>query len=573
MKSLENDIKLFGSHSLLKGRVVFEPEYKAQELREYENNPFIEALPDLFEVDEVARQFTIYPHVDESERKQRTVVRHHMIKRLKNFVQPLDIHFEIERKLSTIIRQGYLARNPFSYEFFQRLQHLNNVKEEVADKQVEKLDELNQTLRSTAASFSIVGISGIGKTTAIERLLLMYDQVIIHSEYSGKPLTRTQIVWLKIDCPFDGSLKTLCKSFFYAVDNILGTTRYYEKYGNNRNSTATMMIHMTYVATVHAIGVLIIDEMQHLLTSKNNSDEMLNFFVTLVNIIGVPTILIGTFKALKVLQKDFRQARRASSEGSIVWDRMIKDDEWNFFLETMWQFQWLDEFTEITKGLNDAIYDESQGITAIAVILYILAQETALETGDNLNEKLIKDVAKKELKMIQKMINSLRNNDLEEIIKYDDISISLDDILGKTRQKTQLRGKIQDLAKQQQTVRDSRTNDVREAVLSDLRSMKIFDVLKYDELYNIVDGVIKNVGIDAGLSSIEQETLKISMEKLNELELRKKRRIENANKSERLSLDDLRFIHKKAKKDKRHVYELLCDKNIIKNPFHELIVI
>lgn len=568
---MENDIKLFGSHSLLKGRVVFEPEYKAQELREYESNPFIEALPDLFEDDEVARQFTIYPHVDESERKQRTVVRHHMIKRLKNFVQPLDIHFEIERKLSTIIRQGYLARNPFSYEFFQRLQHLNNVKEEVAGKQVEKLDELNQTLRSTAASFSIVGISGIGKTTAIERLLLMYDQVIIHSEYCGKPLTRTQIVWLKIDCPFDGSLKTLCKSFFYAVDNILGTTRYYEKYGNNRNSTATMMIHMTYVATVHAIGVLVIDEMQHLLTSKNNSDEMLNFFVTLVNIIGVPTILIGTFKALKVLQKDFRQARRASSEGSIIWDRMIRDDEWDFFLQTMWQFQWLDEFTEITKDINNAIYDESQGITAIAVILYILAQETALETGDNLSEKLIRDVSKKELKMIKKMINALRNNDLEEIIKYDDISISLDDILGKTRQKTQLRGKIQDLAKQQQTVRDSRTNDVREAVLSDLRSMKIFDVLKYDELYNIVDGVIKNVGIDAGLSSIEQEALKISMEKLNELELRKKRRIENANKSEKLSTDDLRFIYKQAQKEKRHVYELLSENLVIKNPVEEFI--
>ena len=569
MKNLEDEIKLFGSHTLLKGSVVYEPEYKTQELREYENNPFIEALPDLFEVDEVARQFTIYPHVDESERKKRTVVRHHMIKRLKNFVQPLDIHFEIERKLSTIIRQGYLARNPFSYEFFQRLQHLNNVKEEVANKQVEKLDELNQTLRSTASGFSIVGISGIGKSTAIERLLLMYDQVIIHSEYNGNPFTRTQIVWLKIDCPFDGSLKTLCKSFFYAVDKILGTTKYFQKYGNNRNSTATMMIHMTYVASVHAIGVLVIDEMQHLLSSKDSSDEMLNFFVTLVNTIGVPTILIGTFKALKVLQKDFRQARRASSEGSIVWDRMVKDDEWDFFIETMWKFQWLDGFTELTENINNAIYDESQGITAIAVILYILAQETALETGDKLDERLIKKVAKKELKMIQKMINALRNNDLEEIIKYDDISISLDDILGKTKQKTQLRGKIQDLAKQQKTFRDSKTNDVREAVLSDLRSMKIFDVLKYDELYNIVESSIKNVGIESGVTSIEQEALKISMEKLNELELKKKRRIENANKSEKLSSDDLRFVYKQAQKDKRHVYEVLKEKQVVKNPIEE----
>ncbi len=569
---MENNINLFGSQSLLKGRVEFEPEYKSQELKEYANNPFIEALPDIFEVDEVIKQFTIYPNVDEDERKARTTVRYHMIKRLKNFVQPLDIHLEIERKLSTIIRQGYLARNPFSYDFFQRLQHLHKVKDEAADKQVEKLDELNQILRSTAASFSIVGISGIGKTTAIERLLLMYDQVIIHSEYQGKPLTRTQIVWLKIDCPFDGSLKTLCKSFFYSVDKILGTTKYYEKFGNNRNSTATMMIHMTYVATVHAIGVLVIDEMQHLLSSRDNSDEMLNFFVTLVNTIGVPTILIGTFKALKVLQKDFRQARRASSEGSIIWDRMNKDEEWDFFLETMWQFQWLNNFSNLTNGINNTIYDESQGITAIAVILFILAQETALETGGNIDEKLIRKVAKKELKMIQKMINALRNNDLEEIIKYDDISISLDDILGKTRQNTQLRGKIQDLAKQQQTVRDSQTNDTKEAVLSDLRSMKIFDVLKYDDLHDIVETAIKNIGIDSGLTSIEQEALKIAMDKINEIELRKKRRIENANKSEKLSSDDLRFIFKQSRKDKKHAYELLRERQIVKNPVEEFIL-
>jgi len=451
----------------------------------------------------------------------------------------------------------------------QRFQQLNKVKEEISDKQLEKLEALNETLRSTAASFSIVGISGIGKTTAIERLLLMYDQVIIHSQYCGKPLTRTQIVWLKIDCPYDGSLKTLCKTFFKAVDDILGTTKYFEKYGNNRNSTATMMIHMTYVATVHAIGVLIIDEMQHLLSSKNNSDEMLNFFVTLVNIIGVPTILIGTFKALKVLQKDFRQARRASSEGSIIWDRMIKNEEWDFFLETMWQFQWLDSISELTDELNDVMYDESQGITAITVILFILAQELALEKAEKITEVLIRRVAKKELKMIQKMISALRNNDLEEIIKYDDISISLDDILGKTKQKTDLRGRIQDLAKQQQVIRDSQGNDLKEAVLSDLRSMKMFDMFKYDELQNVIEKAVKNVGIESGLMPIEQEALKIAMDKINEIDSRKKRKIKNMNDSDKLNLDDLRYIFKESKKDKKHVYELLKQKDVIKNPLEE----
>lgn len=379
---MANNSDVFGSQSILKGRVNHDPDYKKQELIEYENNPFIEALPELFSDLEVLEQFKIYPPISDEERSKSATVRYHMIKRLKKFVQPLDIHFDIEKKLSALIRQGYLARNPFSLEYIQRLQLLNNIKSEKENLTTERIQELFQTLRSTASSFSIIGISGIGKTTTIERLLLMYEQVIIHSEYRGKPLTRTQIVWLKIDCPFDGSLKTLCKMFFKAVDDVLVTTRYFDKYANNRYSTATMMIHMIIVASIHSIGVLVIDEIQHLLNSKNNPDEMLNFFVTLVNTIGLPTIFIGTFKALKVLQKDFRQARRASSEGNIIWDRMSKNEEWDFFLETLWKFQWLAKYTELTDELNSVMYDNCQGITAVAVNLFMLVQERALEKNE-----------------------------------------------------------------------------------------------------------------------------------------------------------------------------------------------
>ncbi len=563
MRSLENNLNLYGSQSLLKGRIVFEPEYKKQELLEYENNPFIEALPDLFDEDEVIKQFTIYPHIEDDERKKRAVVRYHMIKRLKNFVQPLEIHLDIERKLSAIIRQGYLARNPFSHEFLQRLQLLNSLKDAEKDDVPEKFEEINETLRSTAASMSIIGISGIGKTTALERLLLMYPQVIIHGEYKNTALSRTQIVWLKIDCPYDGSIKTLCKIFFKAVDDVLGTTRYFEKYANNKNSAASMMIHMIYVATLHAIGVLVIDEIQHLLNPKNNPDEMLNFFVTLTNTIGVPTVLIGTFKALKVLRRDFRQARRASSEGNIIWDRMPKDEEWNFFLETMWQFQWLENYTELTDDLNDLMYYESQGITAIAVVLFVLAQERALEKGEKITANVIKEVVQKDLNMVQKMIKALRNNDIEEIVKYDDISINLDDILKNIKSKTELRGKIKELAKQQKEINEINKDEIREKLLSNLVNMNSFKALKYNTLETIIELAIRNKGLDAGMTAIEQEVLKIAMEKVSNCQNKQK-----PIRSE-IKQDDLRNLFNKAKKEKQHIYELLKKEEIIKNPMTE----
>src|SRR5690606_6894354 len=111
-----------------------------------------------------------------------------------------------------------------------------------------------------------------------------------------------------------------------------------------------MLLHMTSLASMYGIGVLVIDEIQHLLNSRNDQDEMLNFFVTLSNTVGIPTVLIGTSKAQQLFKGNFRQARRAASDGAIVWDRMSEESvEWQFFLETLWELQCLKSRTELTE--------------------------------------------------------------------------------------------------------------------------------------------------------------------------------------------------------------------------------
>lgn len=144
------------------------------------------------------------------------------------------------------------------------------------DDTIQNIEHELKNVRSTADSMAIIEISGMGKTTAIEKLLLMYPQVIKHFEYKGQNFTRTQIVWLKIDCPYDGNLSTLCKSFFSAIDDVLGT-RYLEKFGYSSRVTSTMLINMTKLAWRYGIGVLVIDELQHLVNAKKDKDDMLDF--------------------------------------------------------------------------------------------------------------------------------------------------------------------------------------------------------------------------------------------------------------------------------------------------------
>ncbi|MED4736844.1 ATP-binding protein [Priestia megaterium] len=540
--------------------------YKEQLLSEYTNNPFIEALPPIFNEDDVLERFMVTPRISDQDKLSETNIRYHVLKRVKNFIQPLPIHFEVERRLSTLIRRGYLARNPLDRTFLERVRVLHELREE-EEAAHKYIDERLNYIRSTADSLSIIGISGIGKTTAIERLLLMYPQVIKHEEYKGQPFNRTQIVWLKIDCPYDGSLSTLCKSFFKAIDDLL-ETRYLEKFGYLNRVTSTMLLHMTSLASMYGIGVLVIDEIQHLLHSKNDQEEMLNFFVTLSNTVGIPTVLIGTSKAQKLFKGNFRQARRAASE-AVIWDRMAEDsEEWEFFLETLWELQCLKTQSKLTEETKKAFYYECQGITSVAVNLFILAQERALFDEDNPNEiitpKVLKKTAKDDMQMIQPMMTAIQKNNLAEMTKYEDIMINLDEIMLNHKRNTEVTGRIQEAFRERQNTIQYKRQDTIETLSVEVAALGIFDSLKDNDIKKLVQKIVGENPLDIDFhqlkSDVIQQAIALNQQKK---EQKDKPKVKNA---EVLPLLTLR---KRALDKKQHPHELLKANGYIKNPLKE----
>ncbi|WP_020060800.1 ATP-binding protein [Bacillus sp. 123MFChir2] len=559
MRSLEKTNNL-----VLKGDFE-EANYKEQALSEYDNNPFIEALPPIFDEDDVLERFMVTPRITEQDKQSETNIRYHVLKRVKNFIQPLPIHFEVERRLSTLIRRGYLARNPLDKTFLERIRVLHQLREDEVEAH-KYIDERLNYIRSTADSLSIIGISGIGKTTAIERLLLMYPQVIKHEAYKGQLFNRTQIVWLKIDCPYDGSLSTMCKGFFKAIDDLLGT-RYLEKYGYLNRVTSTMLLHMTSLASMYGIGVLVIDEIQHLLHSKNDQEEMLNFFVTLSNTVGIPTVLIGTSKAQQLFKGNFRQARRAASDGAIIWDRMAEDsEEWEFFLETLWELQCLKTRSELTGEIKKTFYEECQGITSVAVNLFILAQERALFDESNEDEtitsRVLKKTAKEDMKIIQPMLNAIRKNDLKAMYKYEDIMINLDDLMINHKQNTEYEGKIKAAMKERQNTLQYKRQETIESLSIEVASLGIFDALNDTDIKKLVTKIIENSPIDVEYSILKFEAVREAMDKQKKLSESQKK----INKIELLPLLELR---RKALQSNEHSYDFLKSKGFIKQVLQE----
>jgi hypothetical protein len=398
--------------------------YTEQLLPEYKDNPLIEALPPIWE--DSSEVIDMLSHNDghhDGERQLSPRYRMHCVLRLFRYFQPLEQHLDIEERVSLCIRQGYLHRSPLSPDYAMALADGYNVIKSGSY-------VLPVAYNPTGSGFTIIGLSGVGKTSAVTRVLNLYPQVIVHSHYHDTPLVLKQIVWLKLDCPHDGLVKGLCMEFFEAVDRAAGTN-YFELYAKRTITIDIMMKRMEQIARLHCIGVLVIDEIQHLSLAKGGgSAKMLNFLVTLVNKIGIPVVLIGTTRAIEILQSEFRQARRSSGhQGDLLWDRMKNDVSWDIFVSTMWKNQWTRQTIPLNDEFKAALYYESQGIVDIAVKLYAMAQIRAigLQT-DIITPNDFHTVASEKLGLVKPALDALRSGDKKRIAAIGDIApISIDD--------------------------------------------------------------------------------------------------------------------------------------------------
>jgi hypothetical protein len=432
---MKHDSLLEPSLAVCRGDIV-KAVYREPEVPDHVGNPLEEALPPMLTTDQLILRLKHFPTFQEADRNASDEVRYLLIQNSMRFFSPLDIHVDLYRRFSNVIRLGYAGRNPVDRN--QNSRPKNRL--ESFDQYTSQYKSSTAQFMSTAAGFNIAGISGVGKSFSIERILRLFPQVIHHSNYDEKPFTQTQIVWLKLDCPFDGNPRGLCISFFKTVDALLGTN-YRRTHAKSRRIQSELLSDMATVAANHYIGVLVIDEIQRLSLAKSGgADLLLNFFVQLVNDMGVPVVLVGTYRALAVLSGEFSQLRRGTGQGDLIWDRMQKDEQWEMFVKSLFRAQYtqkqfsrgdiaepstadtINKQPSHPKRLSDVLYEESQGITDLAVKIYKFAQERAIDTGKEIvNATIIRSVARDKFAMLRDVLTAMKHNNKASLTRWDDV--------------------------------------------------------------------------------------------------------------------------------------------------------
>src|SRR4051812_12440048 len=92
--------------------------YKDQSIARYRNNPILGALPVIRSASEVASLLACYPELQPDGSSMPSEVRTHLIMDVLHFFQPLPVHIDLEQRVSRVLRDGYVPRDPRKKEFW-----------------------------------------------------------------------------------------------------------------------------------------------------------------------------------------------------------------------------------------------------------------------------------------------------------------------------------------------------------------------------------------------------------------------------------------------------------------------
>lgn len=286
-----------------------------------------------------------------------------------NFLIPNRRLYSVYELIHSSINNSYALRNPLK----------NPIKSNVQRDYRDFTTQLKNNFEPTFSSSSmIVGVSGIGKTTSINLVSALFPPALLHTDINGETITQIPIV--KIECPKDGSIKDLCRYFFIELDRILGQRRYELEYIQKRDNANDRVVAMSKLVAAHCVGVLIVDEIQHLSQAKSGGREtMLNFFLNLDNTLHIPIIVVGTPETIELFSEKQRLRRRFTAGAAFKWDRLPNDYEWNTIIKQLFKYQYTEEEADPLVNWSSIFYNHALGIIDRAIKIFISAQKLAFK--------------------------------------------------------------------------------------------------------------------------------------------------------------------------------------------------
>jgi len=211
---------------------VVDAVYTPQRLPSFKGNPLIEALPPVMSEERVFQSLLRLPDFAPEQQEWSTPERIMMLLELQNFMAPTLGQIELCLSLDAMMRTGYLGRAPrtpghaaITMELYRSQVKGSNF--------VQTADTITPQI-----STSLIGLSGMGKTTTVKRWFARLPKVLYHESVNV-----WQIPVIHIETPTDGkSVKGLCHQILMALDTALPGSDYYATYARNGRTSSDSLL-------------------------------------------------------------------------------------------------------------------------------------------------------------------------------------------------------------------------------------------------------------------------------------------------------------------------------------------
>ena len=332
---------------------------------------------------ELLSEMTVLPPYDPKIRLQSATIRLMALSDLYNIYIPSSMSVEIYSKLYLALLRSLHKKEGISAQIQRNENHKRIFQRE------------SNNVLGGSDSFTIIGTSGIGKSTAINRAIeLITEKGILENSH-------TKIIpCLIAQCPHDCSVKGLLLEILRKVDIFLDSD-YYPKALKNRVTTDMLIGNVSQIALNH-IGLLVVDEIQNVVNNKNGK-ALVAMLTQLINSSGISIAMVGTPECVIFFEQAMQLARRALGlyYSAVEYDQFFYD-----FCATIFQYQYVKNKTEISEGIIQWLYDHSGGIISIVVSLIHDAQEIAILSGtETLDFDTLNEAYQKRLSMLHTFIS------------------------------------------------------------------------------------------------------------------------------------------------------------------------
>lgn len=342
-------------------------------LPEHQGNPLIEALRPKLSWEDVMMDLSNYPDYSEDIADHPDpLVRDEYLNRIDEIRQPLVDYKDCFRAIERAIKKGYSAKNPLSPTTANYLHYLVDERPNIEPK--------TGSFTPKGEGLTLIGESGVGKTCMLEQILSYFPSVIEHDNYYGKTLDlKKQVVWIKVDCPSNSSVRDLCEEILLALDLALDREK-----TKPAGTIGALIQQLEQSIKSSFLGILVIDEMQNLKFQRTGGEHnLLRFLHRLVNKLGVPLFFVANPPFDESLIKELKAARRAESGYHRRMSVLSRDSvSWNKFIKQLWKYQWTNVYTELDDDLNRSLHDLSVGNIDMACRTYREAQRLVIGSLD-----------------------------------------------------------------------------------------------------------------------------------------------------------------------------------------------